>query len=1130
MALKKTISQMSSWLAALIGLALVGYIGFLVLAQYRTEVAIQEAALRQLTADSVRRGTAVSYFFSERKDNLRDLAQSRELSAFFENRDLGMSMEYGLKASLLILDDMLEKVRIAKQLAGTPIFERIAFIDASGTLLADTMTDGESAPGAWRNFLAPGVPGPCITRVAGAGEEKILVSAPFRFKGKYQGEVVAWISPAQVYRYFVEGGGEANRNPVALVFDRNYLKVTDRVRMLIGAGTRMIPKDIKPLSPYLFRHPDADAATPGDYAILVPIAKTPLSFMTFISLAELRDQNSPRRMLYTTGGIAIFILAGMFYAQRQNTRNAVLKTHLDETTLREAEVDEKNRLLAAEIVERRNTEEALRESEARFRAIVSTVPVVIYEYRQTATGRYFSFVGDKITELAGIGAGEMLADADAFFDLVHREDREDLFAAIDLVVATKTRSRYEFRIVKPDGEVRWILASSLLQEEGGGEGLRCGCLEDITDRKQADLYLQESRQQLLDIIEFLPDATLVVDRKGEVLAWNRAIEVMTGVKAEDMIGRGDFEYAVPFYGKKTPILIDIALQQGGDAERRYTAVQREGDVTYGERFTPMLNSYFAATASVLRDSTGKVTAAIECIRDITSRLHAEQLLRESEATLRSLMNSMPAGVWWFNSEGEVEYLNSRFSELFGYQLEEVPTVKEWFQRVYPDPEQRESLVGAREYLVAEARRNGTPVPPQETTLLCSNGSLRHVIVNTQFSMGRTLEIFTDITEQEFIHNELLKVQKMESLGVLAGGIAHDFNNILTGIMGNISFAQMFLDGSHEALPPLAAAEKASRRAAELAHQLLTFAKGGEPIKKIISVQRLVSEAVSLSLRGTNVHGEIIMPEALHEIEADGGQINQAFNNIVINATHAMLDGGTLTVSGENVLLESNNRLSLNPGSYVKLVFKDIGCGIPEADLKNIFDPYFTTKSGGTGLGLASTLSVVRRHGGHILVHSEVGVGTIFTFYLPSTGKIHTEEKVEKVCGPGRHTGETVLVMDDEEMIRTLSSQILEHLGYEVTTCVNGEEAIAYYAEARKRGAPYFAVIMDLTIPGGMGGKEAAQHIIAEDPSARLIVSSGYSNDLALSDFCNYGFCGAVVKPYKVSELADTLEKLYREKA
>ena len=1114
-------------LATLIGLALVSYIGYLVLAQYRTQLVIQDAALKQLTSDSAQRATAVSYFFSERMDDLRDLAESRELSAYYENQALGMSMEYGLRASLIMLGDLSAKTRNSKLLAGAPVFERIVFMDASGALLSDTRKTGTPGAGSWRRFLTPAAKAPFIKAERRNGEIKILVSAPVRFKGKFAGEAVAWISSSRVYQYFIEGSGQRNRYPVALVFEKKYLDLPERAKGIIGEAETTIPADIRPMTPYRM-HPTTPAGTdPGAYAILVPVQGTSLSLMTFIPSSEMLDARSPRRILYTTGGIAIFILVGMFYLQRMNTNNAVLQVHLKETTLREAAVDERNRLLAAEVDERRLTEVALRESEARFRAIVGAVPVVIYEFRQTPS-RSFSFVGDKILELAGISARAMLADANAFFDLIHPDDRDAALAASDLAVASGGRFSQEFRLLKPGGEIRWILANSLPGGHGS-DSVRCGCLEDITDRKQADLALRESQKQLLDIIAFLPDATLAIDTDKRIVIWNRAMEVMSGVKAEDMVGRGDYEYALPFYGERRPILIDLALHPEQTGERAYLALQRDADITYGEAFTSNPeagSSYLAATASVLRDSTGKVTAAIECIRDSTERLRAEQMLRDSEATLKTLMDSMPAGVWWYNETGDVEYLNGRFAEIFGYSIEEVPTVGDWLCYAYPDPAQRALLLGTRDGLLAEARLNGTPVPPQETMIACRDGSVRHIIVNTQVSQGRTLEIFTDITEQEFIHNELLKVQKLESLGVLAGGIAHDFNNILTGIMGNISFAQMFLKQGNEALMPLVAAEKASRRAAELAHQLLTFAKGGQPIKKVVSLRHLVGEAVSLSLRGTNVQGKIVLPDDLHDIEADPGQMNQAFNNIVINAVHAMSEGGTLTVSGENVLLEGGNRLSLRPGPYVCLVFRDEGCGIQQADLKNIFDPYFTTKSGGNGLGLASTLSIVSKHGGHILVQSEVGVGTTFTFYLPSTEETSAECET-KTAEPKEHqVGGRVLVMDDEEMLRQLSEQILSHLGYAVTTCANGEEAIELYVAGAEAGTPYFAVIMDLTIPGGMGGKEAAQRILAHDPAAKLVVSSGYSNDLALSDYGSYGFCGAVVKPYKVSELADTLESLH----
>jgi len=381
----------------------------------------------------------------------------------------------------------------------------------------------------------------------------------------------------------------------------------------------------------------------------------------------------------------------------------------------------------------------------------------------------------------------------------------------------------------------------------------------------------------------------------------------------------------------------------------------------------------------------------------------------------------------------------------------------------------------------------------------------------------------DVTKQEMLQEQLLKNQKLESLGVLAGGIAHDFNNILTGIMGNISFARMFLDNSHRAYRPLEAAEKASGRAAGLARQLLTFAKGGAPIKKKTSLRPLVEECLSLVLRGTNVQGVLEIAESINTIEADEGQLGQVINNIIINAVQAMPGGGLITVQAENLSLPSENNQGLPAGRYVKLSFTDEGCGIKDEDRKKVFDPYYTTKPGGSGLGLASAHSIISRHNGCIEIDSCTNMGTTVSFYLPSLefGETKTFQTVQRQQYPDRIGGH-ILVMDDEEMIRNMTQEMLEHLGYTVTTCSNGEQAIALYGSARQSGTSFYATILDLTIRGGMGGMETAQSILAEDPTARLIVSSGYSNDPLMEDCSKYGVHNTLIKPYNAEDLARVL--------
>jgi len=381
-----------------------------------------------------------------------------------------------------------------------------------------------------------------------------------------------------------------------------------------------------------------------------------------------------------------------------------------------------------------------------------------------------------------------------------------------------------------------------------------------------------------------------------------------------------------------------------------------------------------------------------------------------------------------------------------------------------------------------------------------------------------------LAEERVKLDELVfNVQKLESLGVLAGGIAHDFNNILTGILGNVSLAQMFLDETHQSFKPLVFAEKAALRAAELATQLLTFAKGGAPVKRLLSLSASIQESVSLALRGGNVDCVLRLAKDLHAVEADEGQLSQAFHNLIINAAQAMPGGGTITVGAENVNLAADNHLALPGGAYVRITFTDQGCGIEDDVQRKIFDPYYTTKSGGSGLGLASVHSIVRKHGGHIGVRSAIGSGTVFTLHLPSIGQAVSDAASAEPCLPGDRVAKgNVLVMDDEALIRNLATQILRQMGYGVTSCSNGEDAVALYRAAMKSAAPFLAAIMDLTVPGGMGGKEAAQRILALDPGARLIVSSGYSGDPVMGDFAGHGFCAALAKPYRASDLARVL--------
>ncbi len=427
-------------------------------------------------------------------------------------------------------------------------------------------------------------------------------------------------------------------------------------------------------------------------------------------------------------------------------------------------------------------------------------------------------------------------------------------------------------------------------------------------------------------------------------------------------------------------------------------------------------------------------------------------------------------------------------------------------------------------------RNGSVVElTSHSVLVARDGTERFIATNgapLHDQESRVIGVvlaFSDVTEKRKMEAELLKMEKLESLGVLAGGIAHDFNNILTAILGNISLAAMCANPQGDLLQILTEAEMACLRARDLTMQLLTFAKGGAPIIQTASVADLLQDSTRFALRGSNVGCEFDIADDLWAVQVDEGQISQVIHNLVINAQQAMPQGGTVKVRAENVSMGAVESLPLKAGRYVKISIEDSGIGIPDEHLSKIFDPYFTTKQKGNGLGLASAYSIVKNHDGHITVESELGVGTTFHVYLPASPEKatpHQDAAETPENGKGR-----ILVMDDEEVIRDITKEVLTRMGYEAEFASEGSEAVEMYQRAFARGQSFDAVIMDLTVPGGMGGLEATRKLLDADPDAKVIVSSGYSNDPIMANYKEYGFRGVVAKPYKVRDLVATLQSV-----
>ncbi|MFW8600417.1 PAS domain-containing hybrid sensor histidine kinase/response regulator [Desulfobacterota bacterium M19] len=510
-------------------------------------------------------------------------------------------------------------------------------------------------------------------------------------------------------------------------------------------------------------------------------------------------------------------------------------------------------------------------------------------------------------------------------------------------------------------------------------------------------------------------------------------------------------------------------------------------------------------------------------RDVGKRVQQEQALRESEEKYRTLFENATDLIQAVQPDGRLLYVNRAWMNTFGYNQEDIAAGLSIFDLIAPDC--LEHCQSTFQQVISTE-----DVHPIDTCLVARDGTRIIVEGNAccKFQGGEpvvTQCIFRDVTEKKKMEEGLLRAQKLESIGVFAGGIAHDFNNLLTAILGNISLAKVNINPRDTVFSNLEKTEKAALQARSLTQQLLTFAKGGAPIKKITTITELIKDSTSFAMRGANVKCEYQLPEELWPIEVDEGQLSQVSQNLVINACQAMSEGGTLIIRGDNLVLAEHDQPLLPAGKYVCLSFQDQGSGISKGNLLKIFDPYFSSKKTGSGLGLAIAYSIIKKHDGLITVDSELGRGSTFSIYLPATEKKLAAQEAAGKMNPAR-TGK-VLIMDDDENIREVATKMLQHLGCEVDTAQDGEEAIARYFKAKEEGEPFEVVIMDLTIPGGMGGKEAIEKMRAIDPGIKAIASSGYATDPIMANFKEYGFKGVIPKPYKISELSKILAEVIK---
>ncbi len=525
----------------------------------------------------------------------------------------------------------------------------------------------------------------------------------------------------------------------------------------------------------------------------------------------------------------------------------------------------------------------------------------------------------------------------------------------------------------------------------------------------------------------------------------------------------------------------------------------------------------AAWNFTLRRSVERKTSELK--KEIALTADQAVKLRASEENYRLLVENAGDGITIVH-EGRVLYVNPGASRIIGIPPGEL-LGRSFLDVVHA--EDRERIQG---YYVKRMGGEETPSRYEFRAETASGETVwvQATVVGTMWEGKQVaLSFLRDITQQKRLEEQLVQSRKMEAIGRLAGGIAHDFNNILTAVMGYLSLAKLGIDPGDQTWSRLVEAEKAAIRAQSLTRQLLTFSKGGAPVRQASSIGRLVEESANFALRGSTILCRITVAEDLSPVDIDLGQIGQVLNSIVLNAAQASPEGGVIRVDARNISVEKLPGCTLPPGDYVKIDVEDRGTGIPEENVGKIFNPFFTTKEKGTGLGLATAYSIVKRHEGAITVDSAPGRGTTVSIFLPAAAK---DVRETPDPGPAPHPGiGKILVMDDEEMVRDVAVTMLQAMGYEGHAAKDGSEAVDAYLEAMKTGVPYDAVILDLTVPGAMGGKEAVRRLLDIDPGAKVIVSSGYSQDPILAMYRDYGFSGVIAKPYQMGELAQAIRML-----
>ncbi len=768
-----------------------------------------------------------------------------------------------------------------------------------------------------------------------------------------------------------------------------------------------------------------------------------------------------------------------------------------------------------DITERKQAEEALKKSEALLRSILSASPVGI---ALATAERVIVWVNDAMVRNSGYSREELEGRSSRVF---YGSEKE--FARVGEIICSEAwhgRAMVtETKFLGKDGQIRdFQLAAAPVDADDLSAGI-VFVVAEITERKRAEEELQKAHRRLSDIIDFLPDATFVIDREKRVVAWNKAIEELTGVKKEEMLGKGDYAYAVSLHGERRPIAINLVLERNEEMEKTYDHVQREGNKLSMEIYVPRAyqgrGAHLSLTASPLFDREGNVVGAIESVRDTTEQKRIEKALQESEERYRVAIENSNDGIALVRGGLHI-YVNRKFLEIFGYgNLEEV-VGKTHDLIVHSDD--LEKVVGYN-----RARQRGEAVPDRyEFKGLRKDGDIVYIEASAALTTYQgepiSLVFLRDITERKNLEAQLRQAQKMEAIGTLAGGVDHDFNNILMALMGYANLLQMKMGKNDPSRVYVDQILASVAKAANITQSLLAFGRKQIMEMKPHKVTTIVKDVEKLLRR--------LMPEDIEltirlgddaTVRADMTQIDQVLINLATNARDAMPKGGRLTIETGRVVIDEEFRRTYGygkPDAYALILVTDTGMGMSEKTQEKIFEPFFTTKEPGkgTGLGLSIVYGNIKQHTGYINVSSRPGEGSTFLIYLPEVKEKPRETR--SAVREAKGGSETLLLAEDNADIRAVMSGILKMSGYTVVAAVNGRDAVEKFREHKDE---IRLIILDVVMPE-KNGKEAYEEMRTMKPDTKALFMSGYTADVVLDKGVFDKALDYIAKPIAPNEL------------